>query len=137
MERAQDINVHHGLECINGELVNGREEIARCASAKELVSLMKNAKIGVSQHDKINATQLLCTTIRGILQVLSFAHIYGADADDFCAWTHGRDILGSGFGLFDVAANNAGVCSEMNQSADLATTDSASTAGAEDDLVCC
>lgn len=44
MEGTQDINIHHGLECINGELVNGREEIARCPSTGELVSTIKKQR---------------------------------------------------------------------------------------------
>lgn len=70
-------------------------------------------------HDKINTTQLLHATINSSLQTIKTAHIRRANTDDFSARSRGRDTRGHLFGLFDVAADDACVGAEVDESADL------------------
>lgn len=83
-------------------------------------------------HDKINTTQLLHATIHSGLETIKTAHIRRANTDDFRTWSRSRDTGGHLFGFFDVAADDACVGAEVDESADLGAAYCASTTGAED-----
>jgi hypothetical protein len=87
-------------------------------------------------HDKVNRSKLLDTPLHRIVKAINGPHINSADSYHLCPRSSGGDILGDFLGFLDVASDDTGVCSEVNKRADLRAADGASSAGAEDDLVC-
>lgn len=62
------------------------------------------------------------------------SHIATANANDLGTGSHGSNVLRSSFSLFDIAANNACICSQANQRSGLHAANSASTTGNKDYL---
>lgn len=69
------------------------------------------------------------------MEAFDTAHVNGSDAEDFGAFASGGDVAGHSFGLFDVAADYAGVCAEMDHCSHLGAADGTCAAGAEYDFV--
>lgn len=86
-------------------------------------------------HDEVDGAELLSTAFSGSLQVIEFANIDSTDTDDLGAWSNSCHLSSDALGLLDVAADDAGIGAEVNQSTNLGTADCASSAGAEDDFV--
>lgn len=86
-------------------------------------------------HNKVNRTKLLNTALGGSLKIIEFTNIDCANADYFGARSDGGHVSGSGFSLFNIATDDAGICAEVNQSAYLGAADSTGATSAENDLV--
>ena len=57
-------------------------------------------------HGKIKSTQLLDTTLDGIIQAVKLAHIHSPNADDFGTRTDRGNVLSCAFGLFDISTDD-------------------------------
>ena len=86
-------------------------------------------------HGEINPTQLLDTAIDGGLQAVEAAYVNVTNADNFGARSRSGNIFGHRLCLLNVAADYAGVGTQINHGADLGATDGASAACTEDHLV--
>ena len=94
-------------------------------------------KEGQGVHYEIYPSQLLGAFGGSFVQALGFPDVNGADTEDLRAGPRGGDVFGHGFCFFNVAADDAGVCAEVDEGADLGAADGAGAAGAEDDFVGC
>jgi hypothetical protein len=92
---------------------------------------------GIFLHAEIDASELLHTGLDGFFQAGWASHVDGSDAEHFGAGTRGHERLGHGFGLFDVAAHNAGIGSQMDHCSYLGTADGAVATCAENHFVVC
>lgn len=57
-------------------------------------------------HGKIKSSQLVDTTLDGIIQAVKFAHIHGPNADDFGTRTDRGNVLSYAFGLLDISTDD-------------------------------
>lgn len=89
------------------------------------------------EHDIVDGTELLGTTLRGILQVVELAHIHRANANHLRSRANGRNCLSGTLGLLYIATDDACVCTQMDKRAHLGAADGAGATGAEDDLIGC
>ena len=83
-------------------------------------------------HNIVDAPQLLDTAAGGIIEALYLSHIHGSDADHLGSRAGGRNVFGNLLGLLDIAADDACVGAEVDESADLRAAYRASAAGAKD-----
>lgn len=86
-------------------------------------------------HDEIDGAEFLSTAIRGSLQVIELANIDSANTNDLGAGSNGCHFFSNALGLLDIAADDAGIGAEVNQSTNLGTANSAGSTGAENDFV--
>lgn len=109
--------------------------LRRCTTCKLVGQCWPRQSQQKNIHNKINRTKLLDTALSGSLEIIEFANVDCANADHFSTRSDGSHVSGGGFSLFDIATDDAGISTEMDQSTNLGTADGASATSAEDDLV--
>lgn len=87
-------------------------------------------------HDKINRPKLFCTSIRCSLQALWIPHVDVSETKHLCARSRRRNVGSDALRLLDLATDDAGICAEVDEGADLGAANCACAASAKDDFVC-
>ena len=70
-------------------------------------------------HHVVNSSQLIHTPLHRFLKALVLPHVDVAQSKDFGAFACGGDVCGHRLGFGDIAADDAGVGAEVDESADL------------------
>jgi hypothetical protein len=87
------------------------------------------------KHHKVYPSQLLCTSCGSFVQALRLPNVHGPETNNFRSWSRSGNILGHCLCFLNIAAYDAGIGAEVNESAHLGAADRAGAAGAEDDFV--
>ena len=118
MIRPQRVNLHHCPERVRRQLRHGCQEIPRRA-----------------RDGKIDASQLLRTSLRRLAQSHGVPHVHATLSDHFASLPCRRDVCRHSLRFLHIAPDDVCVAAQRHERAHLDRTDGAGSAGAEEHFV--
>ena len=119
---ADQVDVHHRLECIHGEIGNRGEEVpcstgTVCARVNKWYKQICNTNPVLTHlHDKINSPEIADTSLHGGLHAGLFPDVDASYAQHSAPCARACDVPRNAPGLVGIASDDAGVCSKHHQS---------------------